>query len=303
MSHDRRKFLKGALSGAAALGLAGAPEGAQSAPRREFKISVAGWSLHKAVFDEGRKQIDLFQQVREDFDIGAFELVNTMLEDPTADYVRRLHARAKEFSVAIPLIMIDREGSLGAQSSEDRKTAVRNHTKWIDVASDLGCHSIRVNWRGAERGVEKDEDRAREFIARSVDTFAELVELGRPQSIDIIIENHGGPSSYPELLIGLIDAVGSPHFGTLPDFGNFPDDVDRYDAVDKMMPHAKALSAKCYDFGADGLETKIDFERMLKIAVDQHGYHGYIGIEYEGQRLSEPDGIKACRDLLLKLQG
>ena len=92
--------------------------------------------------------------------------------------------------------------------------------------------------------------------------------------------------------------VNHPRFGTLPDFGNFPDTIDRYDAVDAMMPHAKAVSAKCYDFDDHtGDETKIDFERMMDIVAGA-GYSGYVGIEYEGERLSERDGILACKKLL-----
>jgi hypothetical protein len=96
--------------------------------------------------------------------------------------------------------------------------------------------------------------------------------------------------------------INHPRFGTLPDFGNFPETVDRYDAVQQMMPYAKALSAKCYDFDDNtGDETKIDFRRMMDIALAA-GYSGYVGIEYEGDRLSERDGILACKKLLERLQ-
>jgi hypothetical protein len=42
---------------------------------------------------------------------------------------------------------------------------------------------------------------------------------------------------------------------------------------------------------------------MIQIVCDKHGYKGYIGIEYEGNRLSEQDGIKAAKALLEKLRG
>ena len=88
---------------------------------------------------------------------------------------------------------------------------------------------------------------------------------------------------------------GNPDLGTLPDFGNFPDEIDRYDAVETLMPQAKAVSAKCYHFDGDNNETKIDFPRMMEI-VKATGYSGYVGIEYEGQEMAERDGIKACKD-------
>jgi L-ribulose-5-phosphate 3-epimerase len=91
--------------------------------------------------------------------------------------------------------------------------------------------------------------------------------------------------------------VADPGLGTLPDFGNFPRGVDPYGSVAHMLPFARALSAKCYDFGADGGETTIDFARMIRIVSDA-GYSGFVGIEYEGDRLPEREGIRAARVLL-----
>src|SRR4029077_17469297 len=98
-------------------------------------------------------------------------------------------------------------------------------------------------------------------------------------------------------------------FGTLPDFGNFPADresgkytIDVYEAIARMMPSAKGVSAKSYDFDAAGKETKLDYARIMKIVTDA-GYHGFVGIEYEGSRLTEPEGILATKRLLESLKG
>lgn len=272
-------------------------------PQREFQISLAGWSLHREVFGGGKKQIDLFQRTREEFGIGAFELVNTMLEVPTASYINSLRRRADKFDVKIPLIMVDAEGALGAESADERDHAVRYHEKWLDAAADLGCHSIRVNWGGAKAGIENDPAAVQELIERSAPSYDRLSRRAESLGLNVLIENHWGPSSFPDILIGLMKKVDRPNFGTLPDFGNFPKEVDRYEAVARMMPYAKAVSAKCYDFDAAGNETKIDYARMIETVVDGHGYHGWIGIEYEGNRLSEPDGIRACKALLERLRG
>ncbi|MCP4645765.1 MAG: sugar phosphate isomerase/epimerase, partial [bacterium] len=141
------------------------------------------------------------------------------------------------------------------------------------------------------------------FIKRSVPAFRKLCDYGDSKGINVIIENHGGPSSYPDAMERLMKAVDHERFGTLPDFGNFPNEVDLYDGIDRLMKYAKAVSAKCYDFDdATGKETKLDFKRIIETVCDKHGYEGYIGIEYEGKRMSEFDGIKACKALLDKLQ-
>ncbi len=136
-----------------------------------------------------------------------------------------------------------------------------------------------------------------------------LTEYGESRRIEIICENHGGPSSNPDAMVALMKAVNRPTFGTLPDFGNFPREgrrgpytIDVYDAIARMMPYARGVSAKSYDFDASGREKMLDFARIMKIVTDA-GYHGFVGVEYEGDRLSEPEGIKATRDLLLSLRG
>jgi hypothetical protein len=40
---------------------------------------------------------------------------------------------------------------------------------------------------------------------------------------------------------------------------------------------------------------------MMKIVLAA-GYHGSVGIEYEGSRLSEADGIRATKKLLEKVR-
>ena len=308
---NRRQFLKGATAAvmAGATGLTGcllAPRAGKgrTVPKRSFQISLAAWSLHRAIRGpEQLKMLDVPQMLREEFAIDGLEFVSTLFEVPTARYVSKLRKRCGEFNITPVLIMCDGDGSLAHPDQGKRKRAVRDHHKWVYIASDLDCHAIRVNWHGSVDEDFKDEQAIGAMIDRSAETFTKLIELGRRDGVDIIIENHGGPSSNPDLLVRLMKTVDSPHLGTLPDFGNFPGEVDRYRATDAMMPYAKAVSAKCYDFDQAGNETKIDFERMIKIVVDRHGYHGWIGIEYEGKRMSEPDGIRAARDLLIRLRG
>ena len=68
-----------------------------------------------------------------------------------------------------------------------------------------------------------------------------------------------------------------------------------------MMPWAKAVSAKSHDFDERGEETATDFERMMRIVLDT-GYRGWVGIEYEGERLGEAEGIRATQKLLERVR-
>jgi len=254
----------------------------------KFNISVAAWSLHRMFF---AKQIDQLGMVdlTADAGIGGFEMVNTFFPSPQYAYLKQLKQRADDRGVQLLLIMCDGEGSMAGPEREKRLLAAKNHHKWIDIAAVLGCHAIRCN-TGAQPG---DAD----ALERCVESFGALLEYADAAGIDVLIENHWGLSSEPDWLMELMRRVGHPRFGTLPDFGNFPDEIDRYEAVERMMPLAKAVSAKCYDFNDSGNETKVDFARMMGI-VEAAGYRGWVGIEYEGERLGEREGIAACKALL-----
>jgi sugar phosphate isomerase/epimerase len=119
--------------------------------------------------------------------------------------------------------------------------------------------------------------------------------------INVLVENHGGLSSNGGWLAALVRKIGLPNCGTLPDFGNFRIsegvEYDRYQGVAELMPSAKAVSAKSRDFDAEGNETRVDYRRMMKIVLDA-GYRGYVGIEYIGKNVGEPEGIRATKALL-----
>ena len=133
-----------------------------------------------------------------------------------------------------------------------------------------------------------------------------LSEFAAKHGLNVIVENHGGLSSDGQWLTGVMKLVDRKNCGTLPDFGNFRladgKEYDKYKGVDELMSFAKAVSAKSHDFDDAGNETAIDYPRMMEIVVKKHGYHGYCGIEYEGSRLSEPDGIRATKKLLERVR-
>ena len=121
----------------------------------------------------------------------------------------------------------------------------------------------------------------------------------------MIVENHGGLSSNGEWLAGVMKRSDCKNCGTLPDFGNFhispTEQYDRYKGVEELMPYAKGVSAKSHVFDADGNEAEIDYLKMMKIVLDA-GYHGYVGIEWEGEKPSEVEGVKLTKKLLERVR-
>lgn len=299
-SSTRRQFLAttAAFTAAAAL-----PAVVRAEDKKEpFKISLAQWSLHKALKAGQLDNRDFAKTAKMDYGIEAIEYVNQFWMDKAKDkaYVAELKKRADDLGVKTMLIMCDNPGQLGDSDETKRTQAVESHYQWVEAGKELGCHSIRVNARSNTKFSPEEQQK---LVA---DGLRRLSEFAAPHGLNVIVENHGGLSSNGQWLAGVMKLVDRKNCGTLPDFGNFrlsdTEEYDRYKGVDELMPFAKAVSAKTHDFDGDGNEIHTDYFKMMDIVVKKHGYHGYCGIEYEGSKLSEPEGIRATKKLLERVR-
>lgn len=293
---SRRRLLAAALSAP----LISAAQGmdASTALRSRWKISLAQWSLHRTFFRDGVDPATFATIARREFGLSGVEYVNQFYFDTlTPGLIRELKQRADDEGVTSLLIMCDNEGRLGDPDTRAREDAVRNHYRWADAAHELGCHSLRVN--AASEGSYAEQRRL------AADGLHSLAEYCEPLGLNVLVENHGGLSSNGRWLADVIQAADHDCVGTLPDFGNFVVDretglrYDKYQGVEELLPFAKAVSAKAYDFNMQGNEPSIDFFRMIRL-LDAAQYDGWIGIEWEGDRVDEYDGIRKTQALLVK---
>jgi sugar phosphate isomerase/epimerase len=298
---DRRVFLKhtATIAAGTALSALACQSSAADAKAPAFQISLAEWSLHRTLREGKLDNLDFAKTSKQDYGIEAIEFVNQFFKDKAKDqsYLSELKKRADDLAVKMLLIMIDGEGNLGDADLRKRLQAVENHFQWVAAAKYLGCHSIRVN--AASSGTYEDQ------LFRAADGLRALTEFADQHDINVIVENHGGLSSNGQWLASVIRKVDHQRCGTLPDFGNFRVDADteydRYKGVAELMPYAKSVSAKSHEFDDKGEEVRTDYHKMLKIVV-RAGYHGYLGIEYEGNKHSEQEGIVLTKKLLEKVR-
>ena len=279
-----------------------------------FKLSLAQWSIHRMIRNEGLDPYTFAEKAKQWGFTGleyVSQLYNNTLEpagySPEAmqEFVDKCNAEAAKHGMQNVLIMIAGQGNLAVSDEKERIAAVENHYKWVDAAAAMGCHAIRVNLAGS--------DDPAQWIPNSIDGLTRLGTYAAGKGINILVENHGGLSSNGKLMAEVMTQVGMDNCGTLPDFGNFcirrkdprdysagcAENYDIYQGVSELMPFAKAVSAKSHDFDPDGNEKNIDYVKMLQIVKDA-GYTGFVGVEYEGDDLGEEAGIIATRDLLLK---
>ena len=292
-NNSRRKFITSLSASIAASSLLSNAD--HHKKKQLFEISIAEWSLHKSLFGKKITNLDFPVVAKKEFDISAVEYVNQFFKDKANDknYLNELKKICDNEGVKSLLIMCDGEGKLGDPDKSKRISSVNNHKRWVEAAKHLGCHSIRVN--ASSSGSYDDQQKL------AADGLSKLSEFASTHGLNVIVENHGGLSSNGQWLSAVMKSVNMKNCGTLPDFGNFRigggKTYDRYKGVKELMPFAKAVSAKSHDFDDNGNEIHTDYHKMMKIVIDA-GYRGYVGIEYEGSKLSEYDGIKATKKLL-----
>lgn len=295
---------------------------AQSEFEPRYKLSLAQYALHRKIGGSGNffirhakrlkysmlerptdflqsrlDPIDFAEFTRKTFDIGAVEYVSGFYRGKAEDkaYLKELKTRAEDNGVDNVLIMVDGEGILGAKDAAERADAVERHKKWVDAAAYLGCHSIRA-FAFSEEGPSYEE---RQKL--TADGFSQLLDYAETKDIDVVIENKGGLAANAAWLVGMIELVGRSRLGTLPDFGNFKiSETETYDYIQgtrEMMPYAKGVSVKAFEFDENGVEQTFDFKALMQIIADS-GFRGYLGVEFEGTSMSEVAGILKTKQML-----
>ena len=329
MINSRRKFLKNTFSVFSTTFLA--PNlFAKNIDKSNLDIGLQMYSFAPLIMQGKFDLLGFPDLVKNTYGINGAEYwsIPFMGRENDRDFLNDIKRRSDDNGVDNLIILVDdidiktmQSGpSLASSNKNDRDTAIDYHKKWVDVAKNIGCHSIRINLRSEEENDQKILENSSESISR-------LIEFSKQDNISIVIENHGGITGDADWLVSLMKNVDSKHLGTLPDFGtynfcikrgnlnfqslseNCEDQYDKYLGVKKLMPYAKGVSAKSHEFDKDGEELSTNYSRMIKI-ISESNYKGYITIEYEGAMkgmfggegtyLNPHEGILATKKLINK---
>tara|TARA_B100000686_G_scaffold331440_1_gene394993 strand:- start:206 stop:1201 length:996 start_codon:yes stop_codon:yes gene_type:complete len=329
MINSRRKFLKNTFSVFSTTLLA--PNlFAKKIDKSKMDIGLQMYSFAPLIMQGKFDLLGFPDLVKNTYGINGAEYwsIPFMGRENDRDFLNDIKRRSDDNGVDNLIILVDdidiktmQSGpSLASSNKNDRDTAIDYHKKWVDVAKNIGCHSIRINLRSEEENDQKILENSSESISR-------LIEFSKQDNISIVIENHGGITGDADWLVSLMENVDSKHLGALPDFGtynfcikrgnlnfqslseNCENQYDKYLGVKKLMPYAKGVSAKSHEFDKDGEELSTNYSRMIKI-ISESNYKGYITIEYEGAMkgmfggegtyLSPHEGILATKKLINK---
>src|ERR1700760_842920 len=197
---SRRDFIKKAAIGAAGIGLAAAlPEYLYAETNADlfFKFAISQFSFASEFWTKTLDPLDFAAKSKE-LGIRGLDYCSMFFADKAKDtaYLNDLKKRAADNGSYNLRIMVDGEGVLGHLDETKRLKAVENHYKWMDAAATIGCPMIRVNVEG--EGNPKDVAKA------AVDSLGRLIEYGKKQQTDVIVENHVGISCNGAWLAGVM---------------------------------------------------------------------------------------------------
>lgn len=279
---NRRRFLH--LSGLAAIatGCQTDLSDAQSQSKERYPLSLHPYSL-RSLWQSGEVTLETYPEfVRKnlqfdniEYDVGDCQ---SLYDSPAK--AAKIHQLAAEQGIKIQTVLCGASPALDADSKSERQKAVEGHLRWAEVAHGLGAKALRI--RASTEGGYSDR------LEKAADSISNLCDRIQDSGVTPCVENIGGQSRNPQWLVQLVSQVGPDRIKLIADFGNFNDDY--YGGVKTMLPFCHALCTKSWDFDANGNETKIDFERMMRI-VKRSSFRGCIAIEYLGTTTPHVEGI------------
>jgi sugar phosphate isomerase/epimerase len=265
---------------------------------------------------EGQPTMSLLEfprLVRERLGLDAVEICQFHLPERSDAYVAQLREALREAEVTVVNMPID-AGNISDPNAPYREEDLREIEEWMRVAAALGSRMVRVN---------AGNPMARETVPLEVTiaSYRRLSGVAVGLGLRLLVENHGGFSSDPDVLVRLLTGVGSDRLQALLDIGNFepllsahmarwqgreaPAHLDLeplYTAIGRVAPYAGMVHAKTFDFDAAGEPTELDVRRALRVVRDA-GYRGPISLEYEGTTGDPWENTRRTRDIVVQVFG
>jgi len=265
---------------------------------------LAQWTFNKALFAGDMTTFDFVNKAADMGFVGV-EYVNQFFREELENesYLRNLASLAKERGIKNTLLMVDlTDVQLGDADAQDRQKAIDLHKKWIVAASQMDCPTIRVNAFGSSTG--------QAMFDNMFESVKELLSFGKKYGVSVIIENHGRFSSDADWLVRLVEELVPYGGGSLADFDNWCiereggamwgapciKEYDRYEGMQKLLPTARSVSLKAFDFDGDGDAIKTDFKRMFEL-IKAAQYDEYLAVEFEGHDMDPIEGIRKTLEL------
>ena len=250
-----------------------------------MELSIGGFSFHR-LFAAGEQ--DIFKYITDCKRFGATQLdpwnghlellvagdnamkaaqvPNSQLSPAEKAYLVQVKAAADKAGLHFGCLAVD--GAHIYEASPEARALNRAVAyRWMEAASLLGAAMMRVDAGGP---AEMPDD----VFATIVEGYQDLVGRAHRLGIELLIENHWGPSPIPENLTRILEAV--PGLGLLFDTNNFQGDKER--AWEMFAGYAVSVHIKTFSFDEQGNDPSVNLARAIQLLVAA-GYNGAWGVE------------------------
>jgi L-ribulose-5-phosphate 3-epimerase len=309
----RRDFLNSA--GAAMLSLAGTggiaagqESAAKGSTRHHHLIGVSTYSFWQ--FRGQRLGIETCIEKAAAMGFDGVEILHVQMDDESNAAIGRIKRKAQ--SLGLPLMGFSTHQGFVTPDRDLRSTNVQKTLYQIELAARLGIPTMRINtgrWGTiksfddfmAKKGIEPalegyTEEEAFGWVIGSIE---KLLPMAEAAGVVLGLENHWGLGRTAEGVLRIVEAIRSPWLQMTLDTGNF---LERpYEQMEQMASSPVPITlvqAKTYFGGGRWYALDLDYARIAKI-LDDHGYRGWISLEFEGNEDAET-GVPKSLELLRK---
>ncbi len=272
-----------------------------------MKISICSFSFHRLL--AAGKQ-DIFQYIEDCKSLGCTQLDpwNAHLSDindgkqvlhaganpgesqhltaADDDYLAKVKEAADRAGLPFGCIAVD-GAHIYEEKEEDRRRNRAKAYRWIEIAGKLGASQIRIDTGGPEQM----SDEVFEII---VEGYRDIIPRAREVGVEVIVENHWGPTKHPDNVVKLMEAV--PELGLLLDSWNWAHGKQAEGWL-KCAKYAKLTHIKTFYFTEDGQELTQNVPAFCKLLLD-HGYDGSWGVESVPADGDEIEGARKTIELI-----
>lgn len=213
------------------------------------------------------------------------------LSDADRDFLGRVKAAASDAGLAWGCLAVDGAYVFDPDPAVTRRNRCRAR-RWIDIAEHLGAAQIRID-------ATREPALTDAVFDAVVSGYRELLAWCADAGVELLMENHFGPTTDPAAVVRLLEAL--PGLGLLLDSNNFA--IARAaEGWLRCAPLARHTHLKTFAFTDDGQELTQNLPAL--VATLQHaGYRGAWGIESVPIDGDERAGVRRSIELLRSCLG
>jgi sugar phosphate isomerase/epimerase len=290
---DRRSFLRSSAAAAAPLTAPSALSAATRAdPMRRIAMTTVVFRFRfPATRPDGYAGPESLLELRDvpayfadRFRVHNLELWSLHFESTSTGYLRDLAEAVRRARSRVINLQVDQPYNLADPDETRRREGIERVKEWVGVARSLGAPSVRANIGNGE-------------VETAIASLREINDFAATEGVRLLTENHGGISTDPDVFLAVLDAIPHPNFGGVADFGNFAPGIDRYQALQRIVPRSHLVSAKTQLFDETLRHVSFDFDRCIRIS-EAAGFRGiYSAEQWDPSR--EPRDFERIADFMI----